>query len=217
MKSQTEEDCRNAAKSKGYKAWGYRNHLHGTETIRNTCFFYDNNFKSFAENTQDTVHTTGCVNEGEKIEWNCEDKDPYYVPPKTDETKDDTPEYTPDELRDMYDDAKKDIDDDIQLANVYADRASSFDNLLLQDTQLFQDILAKRVNITKTKFEINALISEAETQDVTLNVPEYREMQSISLSQKVLDSLNTESINMAKEKVRKNIEFLQNYKNYFNS
>jgi hypothetical protein len=67
----TQNDCRNIALEKGFKAWGHRNNSHPDPAWRNTCFFYKGKFKPYDGNKNDNVHTTGCVNEGGIVSKGC--------------------------------------------------------------------------------------------------------------------------------------------------
>ena len=72
--NQTEEDCRQLAlkNEKKYKAWGHRNDTHPDGKLKDTCFLYNNNFKGYAGNNADNVHTTGCLRPGEDITIGCD-------------------------------------------------------------------------------------------------------------------------------------------------
>lgn len=72
-KNQTAEDCRQKALNSGgkYVAWGHRNSNHPDPNWRDTCFLYTQGFAPYAGNPADTVHQTGCLRPGEKVEWGC--------------------------------------------------------------------------------------------------------------------------------------------------
>jgi hypothetical protein len=72
-KNQTEDTCREYALSnkERYKAWGYRNASHPADHYKTTCFFYTNSFTGYNGNNNDNVHTTGCLNPGERVESGC--------------------------------------------------------------------------------------------------------------------------------------------------
>ena len=72
-KNQTEEECRQYALSnkERYKAWGYRNASHPANHYKTTCFFYTNSFRGYSGNNADNIHTTGCLNPGERVELGC--------------------------------------------------------------------------------------------------------------------------------------------------
>jgi hypothetical protein len=125
-------------------------------------------------------------------------------------------EYTPGELTKMYNKRKQDINDDIKLVNYFIKEASTFEKMALKDTELFDDILTKRVEIAAKKLEMTAIISAAQENNLTLDEePLNKKCDSISLSQEVIDSLDAESINLAKSHVSQNIEFLQNLLKYY--
>lgn len=77
-KNQTAEDCRQKALNSGgkYVAWGHRNSTHPDPNWRDTCFLYTQGFAPFAGNPADTVHQTGCLRPGEKVEWGCKTTPP---------------------------------------------------------------------------------------------------------------------------------------------
>lgn len=125
-------------------------------------------------------------------------------------------EYTPGELTKMYNKRKQEINDDIKLVNYFIKEASTFEKMALKDTELFDDILTKRVEIAAKKLEMTAIISAAQENNLTLDEePLNKKCDSISLSQEVIDSLDAESINLAKSHVSQNIEFLQNLLKYY--
>jgi hypothetical protein len=72
-KNQTEYSCwaAAAAQPEKYSAWGFRNESHPDANWRNTCFLYFKNFQPFGGNLSDTVHVTGCVNPGDKVNLGC--------------------------------------------------------------------------------------------------------------------------------------------------
>jgi alpha-tubulin suppressor-like RCC1 family protein len=80
--NQTEEMCRQRALKSGgkYVAWGYRNESHPQPEWRKTCFLYTAPFAPFTGNNDDKVHSTGCLNPGEKVEWGCKTSAPAPVP-----------------------------------------------------------------------------------------------------------------------------------------
>jgi hypothetical protein len=76
-KNQTPEDCRQKAlNSNGiYVAWGHRNDQHPDPNYRNTCFLYTQGFAPYAGDPNDKVHTTGCLNESEKVKYGCKSEE----------------------------------------------------------------------------------------------------------------------------------------------
>lgn len=71
--NKTQEDCRQMALAAGYPAWGHRNETHWHTPDRNTCFFYDANFRPVQDNPNDTSHTTGCTRPGYTVANACTD------------------------------------------------------------------------------------------------------------------------------------------------
>jgi hypothetical protein len=60
--SGNQEHCRLAAKKLGYKVWGHRNESHAQEHMKNTCFFYPDDFSAtYTDDGDDDVHTMGCA------------------------------------------------------------------------------------------------------------------------------------------------------------
>lgn len=72
-KNQTAEDCRQKAiNSNGkYAAWGFRKDTHPDPNWKNTCFLYTTPFNQYKGDLNDTVHETGCLQPGQKVEWGC--------------------------------------------------------------------------------------------------------------------------------------------------
>jgi len=66
------EECRQLAiKSNGkYVAWGYRNSKQ-TPEWQNTCFLYPSGFGPYDGNQNDSMHLTGCLQEGDMVKWGC--------------------------------------------------------------------------------------------------------------------------------------------------
>lgn len=67
------EQCRQLAlNSNGkYVAWGYRTDSHPDSNLKNTCFLYKQGFLPYSGNSSDNGNLTGCLREGEKVEWGC--------------------------------------------------------------------------------------------------------------------------------------------------
>jgi hypothetical protein len=77
LKNQTEEDCRQTAlKDSKYVAYGYRTPDHPDPRWKNSCFLYTSGFGPFKGNPNDKSHKTGCLREGEKVEWGCKTNPP---------------------------------------------------------------------------------------------------------------------------------------------
>jgi hypothetical protein len=72
------EQCRQKALNSAgrYVAWGYRNESHPDPHWKNTCFLYTQGFSPYNGNPTDVVHTTGCLQPGEKVQWGCKTSAP---------------------------------------------------------------------------------------------------------------------------------------------
>jgi hypothetical protein len=78
--NQSAEDCRlKALNSNGkYAAWGFRNDKHPDAGWRNTCYLYTSPFAPYNGNPDDNVHSTGCLQPGERVVLGC--KKPPFSP-----------------------------------------------------------------------------------------------------------------------------------------
>jgi hypothetical protein len=68
------EDCRLKAKKLGHPIWAHRTEEHPANEWINRCFFYpdtDGKFTSYTDDTADTAHIMGCVDDSKDIHKGC--------------------------------------------------------------------------------------------------------------------------------------------------
>ena len=118
------------------------------------------------------------------------------------------------ELVNLHGQKDKEMKDAITIANYASENASTLEELNLKDTDNFDDVFTNRVNARLLKLTLTALEDVALQQHNANLTSTQLVTVPIVLSQDILNSLkgDAEALQRAKDIVKSNLEYLNNFK-----